>query len=129
MEISILVIENEFNSIKGAFEAANLFDFDSKLKVKNLDKAQDVNFDELSSYDVIFLDISLAIKSELDGFGIIQKIKTLNNSDDILSKIVVITGDFEIDKKMEEKHLHLPILKKHINFNDITKMIKQILKK
>lgn len=132
MKIKILIIENEYNSVKGAFSAANLFDFNSELDIINEDKAQNIIYNELKNFDVIFIDISLATKSVLDGLGIIEKISTLSNGTIILKKIVILTGDHDIDNKIRNINIpykDFPILKKPINFNHVTEVIKVILKK
>lgn len=132
MKIKILIIENEYNSVKGAFSAANLFDFNSELDIINEDKAQNIIYNELKNFDVIFIDISLATKSVLDGLGIIEKISTLSYGAILLKKIVILTGDHDIDNKIKNidiPYKDFPILKKPINFNHVTEVIKVILKK
>ena len=69
MENQILIIENEYYSVKMAFEAANLLAFRNELIYHNISKAQDIKYERLMEYSLIFIDISLAQKSDLDGYG------------------------------------------------------------
>ena len=64
----ILIIENEFQSIKAAILVLEL-----KYKEEQDDlsydvavKSQDINWGEIKSYDAIFVDLSLAAKTEME---------------------------------------------------------------
>lgn len=127
--MKILVVENEYLSVKGAFEASNKFDFNSQLVIEAVDKSQDVNLAKIETYNVIFIDISLASKSKLDGIGLLEKIHS--HVPDVISRTVVLTGDHNIEEKLKEKKLlnkNLKILKKPINFRDVSSIIKSIVR-
>lgn len=55
MENQILIIENEYYSVKMAFEAANLLAFRNELIYHNISKAQDIKYERLMEYSLILL--------------------------------------------------------------------------
>ncbi|GHA25552.1 hypothetical protein GCM10007103_03480 [Salinimicrobium marinum] len=121
-EIKILIVENEVGYIETAFEYMNDLYYDNRLDFKIIAKSQDLPSNQnLENYDIIFLDISLAKSSELDGIGILRKI----NSDNILiKKLVILTGNHNIQEKLKENGLGVyPIVTKPIDFNDLLKVI------
>lgn len=123
----ILVVENEYMSVKGAFEASNKFDFNSQLIIEDVGKSQDVDFAKIENYNVIFIDISLASKSKLDGIGLLEKINS--QAPGVMLRTVILTGDHNIEEKLKEKNLldkKLKILKKPINFKDVSSIIQSI---
>ena len=71
----VLIIENEYSYVKGAFDFVNEFMMNNSLHYRVISRSQDVPWDELSNYNFIFVDISLSQRSELDGYGILQKIE------------------------------------------------------
>lgn len=98
--MKILIFENEFSYVENAFNYVNVRYFDGKLQFVNYSKSQDLSpFREIEEFDHVFIDISLAKKSELDGFGILQKIKDKNLK---VKKITVMTGNNNIEKKLDE---------------------------
>jgi len=122
--MKILIIENEFSYIDTPFEYVNDVYFDNSIEFKVIPKSQDLKpFREIQDYDYVFLDISLARKSELDGFGILEKIKDENLKSD---NIIIITGNHLIKEKLIEKELpQYEILTKPIDFDDLLKVIKK----
>ena len=75
----ILIIEDEWNTIKGSFELANIFAFNNELIFENKIKSQDVDYNSFkTSYCAIFIDITLAKNSKWDGFNIIKKMFKVN---------------------------------------------------
>lgn len=44
----ILIIENEYASVKDAFDTANILGFDSSLEIEHIDKSQDVPYHRLN---------------------------------------------------------------------------------
>ena len=91
MNNNILIIENEYSSVKIAFDTANTLCFDDKLHFKNISKAQQLTGLDINSYSVIFVDISLATNSTLDGFGIIEQFRL--HHPNLMNRIVIITGN------------------------------------
>ena len=122
----ILIIENEYISVKPAFESANILRFNNKLHFNNVAKAQDIDYQNLDVYSLIFIDISLAKNSYLDGFGIIEKIKSTNPN--ILSRTVIITGNNKIEgliKKYGFTDNNIKVLMKPIGFQEVEKVINE----
>lgn len=121
----ILVIENEYNSVKSAFEAANLLEFGKKLHFVNVDKAQSIDYSKIESYSAIFVDISLAQKSILDGYGIINKIKEIKAS--VLDR-VIITGNNKSEEMLKARNMdvyNIPIIIKPLGYKDIASILKK----
>jgi len=122
--MKILIIENEYSYIDTPFEYVNEIYFDNSIEYTVIPKSQDLRpFTDIQLYDYIFLDISLAKKSELGGFGILKKIKDENLQ---IKKLVILTGNHLIKEKLIEKGLptSYPILTKPIDFEDLLKVMK-----
>lgn len=122
----ILIIENEYASVKPAFDSANTLRFNDKLNFENISKAQEIDYHHLNDYLVIFIDISLAKRSDLDGFGIIEKIKS--TCLDVLSRIVIITGNNKINDLIDKHNLskdNITVLMKPIGFQEVEKIIRE----
>jgi len=122
--MKILIIENEYSYLETPFEYVNDIYFNNSINYTVIAKSQDlIPFSEIQNYDFVFLDISLAKKSELDGFGILNKIK-----DDKLTvkNIIILTGNHLIKEKLSEKGLstEYKILTKPIDFEDLLKIMK-----
>ena len=118
----ILIIGDEFNEVKNAFEYIKAVYFSGNLEIYNVIKSQEIKFNELCDYDVIFLDITLAKKSEMDGYGILKKIE---NEQINVKKIVIMTGNNQISSVLTKRGVKktYPILTKPIDFNEIKQMI------
>lgn len=122
--MKVLIIENEYSYIDTPFEYVNDIYFDNSIEYQVIAKSQDLKpFTAIQNFDYIFLDISLAKKSELDGFGILKKIKDDNLK---VKNIIILTGNHLIQEKLIEKDLptHYPILTKPIDFEDLLKVMK-----
>jgi DNA-binding LytR/AlgR family response regulator len=125
--MKIAVFENEYESVKGAFQAANLISFNGKLEFDIYPSAQSANVDRISDYDVIFVDISLSSRSDLDGYALIQKMHAMDPS--LLSKIVVLTGNNKIEEGLKQRSINasnLQIIVKPTNYEEIAEKIKNI---
>lgn len=99
----ILIIENEFQSIK-----APILVLSGKYRKENDElvyevcvKSQDVKWDELNTYNAIFVDLSLAAKTELDGYAILNKIKSEYPTQ--TKRTAIITGNGLVEDAMKEK--------------------------
>ena len=68
----VLVIEDEFMEVQVAFEYVNDMYLNGDLEITSVIKSQEVDFSKLSDFDYIFLDITLAKKSHMDGYGILK---------------------------------------------------------
>jgi DNA-binding response OmpR family regulator len=123
--MKILIIENEYSFIDTPFEYLNDLYFNNKIVYTVIPKSQDLKpFSSIVNYDYVFLDISLAKKSELDGFGILRKIKDDNLN---VKNLIILTGNHYIKEKLVEKGLpsNYPILTKPIDFEDLLKIIRK----
>lgn len=123
--MKILTIENEFASIQPVFNAIECLVFKEPLDMKQCDKSQDIPWDSLNTFDAIFVDISLATKSNLDGYGILEKIKKEYPS--LLPKVAIITGNDKISEMLKERSLddcNVRIFEKPLRYKDIAAFIK-----
>ena len=123
--MKILTIENEFASIQPVFNAIECLVFKENLDMKQCDKSQDIPWDSLNTFDAIFVDISLATKSNLDGYGILKKIKKEYPS--LLPKVAIITGNDKISEMLKERSLDdcdVRIFEKPLRYKDIAAFIK-----
>jgi len=121
--MKILIVENEYSYIDTPFEYINDVYFDNTINYTVVAKSQDIRpFNSIEDYDYVFLDISLAKKSDLDGFGIIKKIKEDGLSVD---NLIILTGNHFIKEKLIEKGLpsNYSILTKPIDFEDLLKVV------
>lgn len=122
--MKVLIIENEYSYIDTPFEYVNDIYFDNSIEYTVIPKSQDLKpFTDIQNFEYIFLDISLAKKSELDGFGILKKIKDENLT---VRNLIILTGNHLIKEKLIEKGLptNYPILTKPIDFEDLLKIMK-----
>ena len=128
-EIKILIFEDEWPSISGSFELANIFAFEGKLKFVPCSKSQDVAFSSLrDKYSAIFVDITLAKNTKLDGFNIIKKILDENLFDK--SRVVVLTGNNKVEDKLKTMGIDtdgLRIEYKPVGFTTISSVLNTIL--
>lgn len=121
--MEILIIENEFTYIDTPFHYVNDVYFNNILNYTVVTKSQDIRpFNSLQDYDIVFLDISLAKSSILDGFGILKKAKEEGVT---FKKLVVLTGNHLIKEKLKENNINgdVPILTKPIDFEDLLRVI------
>ena len=109
----VLVIEDEFREVQVAFEYVNDLCLNSALEIINVVKSQDVDFTKISEYDYVFLDITLAKKSQMDGYGILKKIERENIP---IQKLVIMTGNGKISDVLKERGIT----------NDYPKLIKPL---
>ena len=109
----VLVIEDEFREVQIAFEYVNDLCLNSELEIINVAKSQDVDFTKISEYDYVFLDITLAKKSQMDGYGILKKIERESIP---TQKLVIMTGNGKISDVLKERGIT----------NDYPKLIKPL---
>lgn len=125
-EKRILIFEDEWSSIKGSFELANLISFEGKLNFIIKSRSQDIDFSSMrEQYDMVFVDITLAKNTILDGFSIIKEIK--NNNLIELEKVIVLTGNSKVEEKLAEMDIDTSIvnvLYKPIAFNVLAEQLK-----
>lgn len=126
--MKILVIENEYDSIKNSFEYASVALFNGELQITNEKKSQSVPLSDIDKYDAIFVDISLATKSQKDGFGIIKDI--LSKDDTLANRIVILTGNNKIKERIREHNLEpfkIKVLYKPISYKDVGEAISECI--
>lgn len=127
--MKIAIFENEYDSIKGAFESANLLDFNRGLILVNFPSSQSADFNTINEYQVIFIDIDLSSKSELDGFSLIEKIRSID--DTLTKRIVILTGNNKIEEILKERGIYsktISIIIKPASYIEITNKIRKVLK-
>lgn len=129
-EKKILIFEDEWSTIKGSFDLANVFAFEGKLRFIAKSRSQDVNFTSWREiYDAVFIDITLAKNTEWDGFSIVKAIKDKELID--LNKVVVLTGNSKVEEKLKELGIDtniVEILYKPIAFNVLADKLKKMLR-
>lgn len=114
----VLVIEDEFREVQVAFEYVNDLCLNSELEIINVAKSQDVDFTKISEYDYVFLDITLAKKSQMDGYGILKKIERENIP---IQKLVIMTGNGKISDVLKERGItkDYPKLIKPLDYQEL----------
>ncbi|MDE6005953.1 MAG: hypothetical protein K2G67_00125 [Muribaculaceae bacterium] len=117
MSKKILVIEDEMQSLKSAFEIANFRKYGNELVIKNVPRSQDVQLESLKEeYALIFVDITLANNTEKNGYGVLQDI--INGNYFPKNKLIVMTGNSQIAEGLKQNGLpkNLEILMKPFTF-------------
>lgn len=127
---NILIFEDEWPTIKGSFEMSNIADFNNNLIFKIKTKSQDYNLNNLSNdaIEAVFIDITLAKKSQMDGFSLIKEI--IENKIIDMKKVFIMTGNGKVKEKLQEMGLDtevINILKKPVSFIDISSVLKSII--
>lgn len=124
----VLVFEDDIQSIRGVFEFANELEFDGNLSIKFAPKSQDVNIHELDYYDVIFIDITLAAKTHLDGYAILRKI--IDEHIVFPWKVRVMTGNSRVEEMMENNGISeglFKVIHKPVDFQIISNCIREVI--
>lgn len=122
--MKILVIENEYDSISPVFEAVEKLVLKQTIEIVRVDKSQDVPWDVLDSFNAIFVDLSLATKSQQDGYGVVATIK--ERVPIVLNKTAIITGNDMVRESLTERGLigcNIEIFDKPLHFKDIAAFI------
>ncbi len=121
----VLVIENEYDSILPVFNAVEKIVLKQPIEKVHIDKSQNIPWNELTSFNAIFIDLSLATKSMQDGYGIIEKFK--EQAPEVLSKIAIITGNDMVRESLEERGLsecNIQVFEKPLRYKEIASFIK-----
>ena len=77
-----------------------------------------------SNYDFIFVDIKLAKRTNLDGYGILREIeKNYPN----VKRLIVLTGNNKIKETMKERGIkkEYQVITKPIDINDLREVFKE----
>lgn len=125
----ILIFEDEWPTIRGSFEMANIYAFEGILDFDVKPKFQDASFDDWSNqYLAVFVDITLAKNTRLDGYSILKKIKEENLIS--LDRVFVLTGNSKLPDKLKEIGLNpkdFQIIYKPLGFDELAKYLRVIL--
>lgn len=123
--VKILVIEDMVETIRGAFELAALSDYNDKMTFVFKRTSQEVDYEHIGDYALVFVDIELAKGSKEDGFAVIRKL--LNSGLYPLERTLILTGNTVIEEKLVENNIDpkIEVVKKPINYEDIVKILKK----
>lgn len=99
----LLIIENEFQSIKAPISVliGKYKEEQDEMVYDVCAKSQDVKWSEIDSYSAIFVDLSLAAKSEMDGYAILNMIK--KDYPWLVSRTAIITGNGMVEEALRSK--------------------------
>ena len=127
---NILIFEDEWPTIKGSFEMSNIADFDNNLEFIIKTKSQDYKLCDLThdKIEAVFIDITLAKKSQMDGFSLVSEIVNKDRFD--MKKVFIMTGNGKVKEKLQEMGIDtdsITILKKPVSFIDISEVLKPII--
>ena len=116
----ILLVEDEISNNEGAFAIANEYRFDGRLKFDFKPRSQDVDFEALEQYVLLIVDITLAKKSEMDGYSVVKKII----DEDLYPKenLIILTGNNRVEEGLIEHGIdadNITIIYKPINYEDV----------
>ncbi|MBD5280112.1 MAG: hypothetical protein HDS35_06160 [Bacteroides sp.] len=128
MKNRILVVEDQMDSLRSAFLIANARKFNNELKIVSVPRSQDIAYGELrQNYDVIFIDITLAKKSEKNGFGVIRDI--LSHDYFPKDKLVILSASNQIKDGLQKNNLpsDIAIMHKPVLFLDLEKKLQEVL--
>jgi DNA-binding response OmpR family regulator len=126
--MKILVFENEFDAIENAFKYLNLKEYSNSLIVDDHPRSQSIgDINNINDYDIVFIDLDLSTRSNLDGFGLIRKIESELST---YPELVILTGqdvpeDYVSANSLKKKYR---ILEKPINFSKLKNIITEINK-
>lgn len=121
--VEILIIENEFASIKDPIDALKEM-YLGDLHCDLVAISQDIKWSKIDLYSAIFVDISLSPRTELDGYGILNLIKEQYPS--ALSRVAVITGNHVIKNDLQDHGFaekDFPVFQKPLRYMDLYNFI------
>jgi CheY-like chemotaxis protein len=124
--MKILIFENEFVYLDVTFQYVNELYFDKELSYEVYASSQEFkSFNIIDEYDAVIIDISLSLKSELDGYGLLKKLNELNFDK---KKVIIMTGNHQIKEILKDKDIEFQysILTKPIDIFDLKKALKSI---
>lgn len=126
----ILIFEDEWDTIKGSFDMANIYAFERHLDFDVKAKSQDASFEKWEDkYGLVFIDITLAKSTKLDGYNILKKIK--EESLIPLNKVVILTGNSEVVERLKDMGItenEVTIMYKPLSFDELSELLKELLK-
>lgn len=122
--MKVLIIENEYDSILPVFNAVEKLVLKQELEKVHIDKSQNIPWTDLTSFNAIFIDLSLATKSLQDGYGIIERLK--EQAPEILRKVAIITGNDMVQNNLKERGLgecNIKVFEKPLRYKEIAAFI------
>lgn len=126
---TILIFEDDWATIKGSFELANTYEFDDKLILKQVSRSQDISYEGWrDEYAAVFVDITLAKRTQKDGYSIVKQIQDQNLFD--LNKVIVLTGNGSVKEKLEVIGVDtnsVRVVYKPISFDELAEVIKSVI--
>jgi DNA-binding NtrC family response regulator len=125
--MKIAIFENDVTQVETAFKAVNLVYFNNTLSLEYFMSSQSLKpFEDIKKFDIAIIDIGLSVKSDLDGYGLIQKIL----EQPVKPEILILTGHSRIEESLKEKKLpSYPIITKPVTFKDIFEKLNPIIEK
>jgi DNA-binding response OmpR family regulator len=118
--MKVLVLEDDYGNLKGAFDYMNLKYYAGALDIQNVPRTQDVPMQNIQQYDKIFVDINLRQGSDQDGFFFIKSVEQLVDK----KKLAIITGSDHVQEKLTAYGLgQIDILSKPVTFLDLKKVM------
>ena len=126
--LKILVVEDMVNTVSGAFELAALYLFNEPITFDIVKRSQDIDFEHINEYSLVFVDIELAKDSAEDGFAVIRRL--INSYGYPLVHILILTGNTVIEEKLVENNIskQIAIVKKPVAYEDIANVLKQYIR-
>ena len=126
--VKILVVEDMIETIRGAFELAALSDYNEYMTFVFKRTSQEVDYEHINDYALVFVDIELSKGSREDGFAVIRKL--LNSGMFPLERTLILTGNTVIEDKLMENNINpqIEVVKKPVNYDDIVKVLKKKIK-
>ena len=123
--VKILVIEDMVETIRGAFELAAISEFNENMTFVFKRTSQEVDYERINDYVLVFVDIELAKGSKEDGFAVLRRL--LNSGLYPLERTLILTGNTVIEEKLLENNINpkIEVVKKPINYEDIAKVLKR----
>ncbi len=124
--MKILIFENEFIYLDTTFRYVNKLYFNDELDYEVFASSQDFgSLNNVINYDLVIVDISLAKRSVLDGYGLLKKLNEIEFDN---NKIVIMTGNHQIKEGLVDKGLQFDykILTKPIDITDLIEVIKTV---
>ena len=121
--MKITIFENEKSMVEGAFDAMNLAYFNNSVNFQYFSTSQDaLPYNLLADSDIIFVDIQLTAKSELDGFNLIKALIPVIGKE----KLAIITGYSKNAEILKELGLpEIPIITKPVDYIRLHEFVKE----
>ena len=118
MNKKVLIIENKYYEVKTSFDYVNALYMNGELDIKVISRSQDIPFEQIDSYDYIFLDIKLGNSSHLDGYDILLE---LEKNYSTVQNVIIMTGNNKIldNLKLKGVKKDYQVLIKPIDFTEL----------